>query len=437
MHGRAAGPDPVAALGRPGARVRRRRRAGPRPPGRRGGVRALLARPRVAGAPGLRARAGDRPRHRAGARRGGRRSRAPRSRSTSRSRAPPGADRQRAVRGRAYGPGRLHRLTLSEHPCSAAFPPPASSPSSPPPAPSWPAARRSPSPRSAARAPSRPAKPLAAAVHDALSGAARSRASRRGSRSRTASSTRSSLVARRARPLLSGANGPPVGRGRRALPPRAAVRRGDAQITGDGRTVISVYDATTNDRLPDHAAAGRGRRGTQGATTGPVGRRRSTDVLDRGSPARPTCPAPGPPTSPGARLHRADLPQARRRPDRRGRAGLRRRQRHAAARRGLRLGRREARPRARGDRHLLRRGRRRRDLDASRRPRREGHRPRPARGRPGHPGHRRPGRTADVTGPARSPRALPFRLSAPDTARRSPPPRGAPRRGRAASRAHS
>ena len=184
--------------------------------------------------------------------------------------------------------------------------------------------------------PKPPAKPLAVALHDAL--AAKPVA---GVTARITFSNRlidSSSVGVGGTPLLSGAKGrlwaAPDGRFRLELQSDV----GDAQITGDGRTV-TLYDATTNSgyrvTLPQ-GAADAGAKDHHGARPSPP-----SPASSAASWARPTSRAPALHGRRPPGLHRADRPEARRRAHRRRRARLGRRR---AARRCARRSTPPARP---------------------------------------------------------------------------------------------
>ena len=202
--------------------------------------------------------------------------------------------------------------------------------------------------------PKPPAKPLAVALHDAL--AAKPVA---GVTARIRFANRlidSSSVGAAARRCSSGAKGrlwaAPDGRFRLELQSDA----GDAQITGDGRTV-SVYDATTNSgyrvTLPQDAADA----GSAGPPRRPDGRRdhplpRSRDGPADLSGARPSTVAGRPaytvriaPKHDGGLIGAAELAWD-------AQSGTPLRAAVYASGAG------EARPGAHGDRHLLREGRR-------------------------------------------------------------------------------
>ena len=131
---------------------------------------------------------------------------------------------------------------------------------------------------------------------------------------------------------------------------------GDAQIVSDGKQV-TVYDANSNTAYRFDAPQGGGKDGGQAdANHQPV----TLDQVDKAinqisqhwslSGANPTSTAGAPD------LHRPHLAEGRRRPARRGRARLGRRQRHPAARRRLRRQPELAGARAQGRRRLLQPG---------------------------------------------------------------------------------
>ena len=128
-----------------------------------------------------------------------------------------------------------------------------------------------------------------------------------------------------------------------------------------------------------------------------------------------------------ARLHGPDLAEALRRPARRRRAGVGRREGRAATRRRLRPGQQPPVLELKADRHQLRQGARLRFADhaAGRTPRSSTSTCRAAR-RPA-PSTPRPPEKA-VTGVAAVAKAVPFKLSAPATLVGLPAPRGPPRR---------
>ena len=155
---------------------------------------------------------------------------------------------------------------------------------------------------------------------------------------------------------LQGAGGPPVGRRRRPLPARAAVRR----RRRPDRRRRQAPDAL-RPRLQDRVHAPEPRRGQARAEHEPSLARRAA-AGSTASRSRGRSPAPEPGTTAGRPSYtRPDRPEGRRRAARRRRAGLGRGPGRAAARRDLRAGPRRAGARADGDRRLVRPDRR---LDA-------------------------------------------------------------------------
>ena len=241
-------------------------------------------------------------------------------------------------------------------------------------------------------------KPLDRAVHDALNAPPRQRRQR-------ARDVHERPHSRRLDPKAPAPPSPPgrqrarVGRRRRPLPARAAVRRRRRPDRRRRRAPDhlrpDVQDRVHRSRATRRDSASKSEPSLRRGRRGPRSRRRS----------RGRSPAPQPGSPPAVRATRSDRAQGRRRAARRRRARLGRGPWRAAARRDLRAGPRRAACRADGGRRLVRRRsptrRCRPSLPAGRKSPRS---TRPGRGR---------GRPVHVRGAAAVQKRLDFTLAAP------------------------